>query len=117
MRSLQNIRKKRNLSQIQLGEMCGISQVTISLLERGKHSPNSKTRQRIQSALGCDVDWTATQLQNQSLRPDLCELGLVRASIDMFLNTGDRTQVKTRFRQVRRFVSDYEKVVLMEEGN
>jgi transcriptional regulator with XRE-family HTH domain len=54
---LREIRKLRGLSQEKLAELAGTTQVTISLLETGKVAANSRTRKRLQKALGTKINW------------------------------------------------------------
>ena len=50
---LKRLRLKKNMRQIDLAKVSGISQETISLLERGKHqNPETETILRLSHGLG-----------------------------------------------------------------
>lgn len=48
-------RKDKNLSQVELGRLCGMADSAIGRIELGKTNPTTRTLQRIAGALGCDV--------------------------------------------------------------
>lgn len=48
-------RKKKNLTQKELGLLCGIAESTIRRYELGKLNPKYETMQKIAAALGVDV--------------------------------------------------------------
>ena len=54
---LKDLRKRTKLSQDQLAKLSGSNQVTISLLETGKVTPNSDTRMKLEKALGQRINW------------------------------------------------------------
>jgi transcriptional regulator with XRE-family HTH domain len=58
--TLKEVRKKLGLSQGQLSEKTGISQVLISNIESGKNSPQASTRAKIEKVLG-KIDWLNTR--------------------------------------------------------
>ncbi len=49
------LRLKRDLTQAELAERCGVDQADISRIERGETSPTTRTLQRIADALDADV--------------------------------------------------------------
>ena len=49
------LRERRNLTQAQLAERCGIDQGDISRIERGSTNPTARTLQRIAEALDADL--------------------------------------------------------------
>lgn len=51
------LRKKQNLTQIQLAERCGIAQAHIARIETGRYSVGLDTLAQIASALGKTVDF------------------------------------------------------------
>jgi len=60
---LREMRERRALTQMQLADLSGLSQHTISVLERGERPAQAGTRQKLARALDCDpadlVDWPA----------------------------------------------------------
>ena len=49
---LRELREHASLSQEELAEQAGVSRATIAELERGKRSPQPKTRRKLAEALG-----------------------------------------------------------------
>jgi transcriptional regulator with XRE-family HTH domain len=49
--SIKSIRRKSNLSQSELAEKCGISQTTLSQIEKGRKTPGRKTMTKICNTL------------------------------------------------------------------
>ena len=47
MRTLEELRKNRNLTQLELARLIGVSQVSISKIESGKRRPSPEVAQRI----------------------------------------------------------------------
>jgi DNA-binding XRE family transcriptional regulator len=54
-RTIREQREKAGLTQTQLAKKTGIDQGHLSDLEKGRHSPNAKTLERIAAGLGIDV--------------------------------------------------------------
>ena len=52
MKELAAARKEKNLTQKQLGELCGLPQSAIARLEKGGNSPSISTVTRVLSAIG-----------------------------------------------------------------
>jgi transcriptional regulator with XRE-family HTH domain len=52
---LREEREKKALSMTTLGVRAGLSQQSVSYIERGKRIPNLDTLLRIAEALGCDL--------------------------------------------------------------
>jgi len=53
---IRRIRKKRGLTQKQLGELCGIDEANIRKYESGKQNPKIETIEKIAGALQCSMD-------------------------------------------------------------
>lgn len=53
---LKEIRLNRNLTQLQLSELCGCDRTTIVKIERGENKPSIKLAKTIADVLG--FDWT-----------------------------------------------------------
>lgn len=60
--NLKKARSNRNLTQRQLAELAGVSQVAIHLLEHGKMVGKAKTRIRIEQILNAKIDWMNMRL-------------------------------------------------------
>lgn len=56
MTRLREIRKHRGITQVQLAEIIGVEQSTISQWETGRSQPSLKIAVKIANALGCKVD-------------------------------------------------------------
>ena len=56
MTRLREIRKHRGITQVQLAEIIGVEQSTISQWETGRAQPSLKIAVKIANALGCKVD-------------------------------------------------------------
>ena len=55
--TLKGVRLKMRLTQKELGELLGISQTTVSLLETGRYNPNPKTARKVEAKLGEIIHW------------------------------------------------------------
>ncbi|QFT47833.1 Antitoxin PezA [Roseivivax sp. THAF40] len=55
MKNLAAIRKAKNLSQVELAEMVGVKQATISRIEKGVNNPSIAVAHSIADALGINV--------------------------------------------------------------
>lgn len=53
---MKQLRQQKGLSQTELAELTGLSQVAISLIEQGKTKPRKASKQKIEKVLG-PVDW------------------------------------------------------------
>ncbi len=60
MKTLKEARIEKHWSQEDLSEVCGITTVTISNLERGVTRPQKRTRKKLESILG-PIDWIQTE--------------------------------------------------------
>lgn len=60
--TIKKIRKRYGLSQVELAELIGVTQATISLYETGKRNINMETAQKIAIALEVSLDelWHGT---------------------------------------------------------
>lgn len=56
MLNLEEIRKAKGFSQVELAQAIGTSQAFVCELERGKKSPSFDTLLRIAQVLGCTLD-------------------------------------------------------------
>lgn len=56
MTRLREIRKHRGITQVQLAEIIGVEQSTISQWETGRAQPSLKIAAKIAAALGCKID-------------------------------------------------------------
>ncbi len=65
---LKQWRERRGLSLRQLGERSGVSYVTVSLIERGKHDPRLSTLERLARALGTSVHALLPRTQRRPTR-------------------------------------------------
>lgn len=61
MNRIRAIRVERNLSQKELAEKAGLSQVNVSRYEKGQRKLEIQTAARIAEALGCTVDELITK--------------------------------------------------------
>lgn len=52
---IKEMRKARNITQVQLAQMTGISQSSISAIEKLTNNPSAVTLKLIAAALGCTV--------------------------------------------------------------
>lgn len=59
MDTLKIARMRKKLKQSQLAEICGITPVTISLIESGHTVPHQSTRNKIEKILD-EIDWDGT---------------------------------------------------------
>lgn len=60
MEKLNIARIRENWTQAQLANVCGVTTVTISNLERGVTRPQKSTKKKIESILG-PIDWATTE--------------------------------------------------------
>lgn len=58
--TLQELRKKKRISQAQLADMTGLRQETISALECGKRYPFRSTQELIEDVFRQPIDWINT---------------------------------------------------------
>lgn len=79
--TLKVARAKRNVTLERLEAITGLSKVTINEIELGKRPPFESTKRKIERALGCRIDWTATLHRGQVLQqvPEL----LIQNDTDM----------------------------------
>lgn len=59
--TLAEIRSRKKITQQQLAEITGLSQVAISRIQRGIARPRLQTRKLLEFALGTQVDWQQTK--------------------------------------------------------
>lgn len=56
MENLRQLRKAKNFTQKELGEMCDVSESMIGLLENGNRNPSYELLLKLGEALECSVD-------------------------------------------------------------
>lgn len=56
LNNLKSVRKRRGLSQTDLGNIIGVSQNTISSIETGQYCPSAKTAALLCKALQCKFE-------------------------------------------------------------
>jgi len=56
MTPLERLRRNANLTQLQLEEMSGVSQTTISAIENGRMNPTAGTLRKLSKALGVTIE-------------------------------------------------------------
>jgi transcriptional regulator with XRE-family HTH domain len=61
MMTLAELRAKRNITQISLSGITGISKTSLTLIEKGHVFPRAKNRLKIETALQGQIDWIATR--------------------------------------------------------
>lgn len=55
-------RKRRGLTQSQLSTISGVSQATISVIEKGKQAPTAETLYRLARALDVRMEWLVREV-------------------------------------------------------
>ena len=56
MNDLKRIRMQKNMTQVELAEMLGISRTAVSMWETGEALPRAETLKRLAKILGCTID-------------------------------------------------------------
>ena len=56
MNDLKRIRMQKNITQVELAEMLGISRTAVSMWETGEALPRAETLKRLAKILGCTID-------------------------------------------------------------
>nr|DAN31830.1 MAG TPA: Helix-turn-helix XRE-family like protein [Caudoviricetes sp.] len=56
MNKIERLRREKNLSQKELGEMLELTQSAISKIETGATLPSMETARKLANALGCTLD-------------------------------------------------------------
>jgi transcriptional regulator with XRE-family HTH domain len=94
MRSLNEARKIKNLTQINLSKLTGIDQGNLSNIEHGKYTPNIKTREKIESVLG-RIDWISnSKISLSGDYPQAVKLINKLVGISIGLNSDEISEVK-----------------------
>jgi transcriptional regulator with XRE-family HTH domain len=57
------MRKRKNMSQLKLASAVGMNYQQLSAIERGVHSPQISTLERLAEALGCRIDLISDEKQ------------------------------------------------------
>ncbi|MFP8489275.1 helix-turn-helix domain-containing protein [Gracilimonas sp. Q87] len=58
--TLRTARVSKGIKQADLATMADINVATLSFIENGKTTPQEVTRQKLEQALGCSIDWRHT---------------------------------------------------------
>jgi len=66
--TMKELRRLKNVTQMELAEITGLTQTTISFIEVGKVNPFKSTQTKIETALGQSVDWRQTKRFGASIR-------------------------------------------------
>ena len=90
---IRKVRKDKNITQEQLGEICALSAAHIGHIERGTRIPSLETVFRISSALSVSMDY----LLFDSVEPQECVL----TSVAAMLNGKDRQKVEHFYNTVK----------------
>lgn len=64
MVNMKKLRKAKKLTQKELGELVGISEAQINLIENGKRSPSFETLLKIAEALDCEMADLVSKREN-----------------------------------------------------
>lgn len=56
MNDLKRIRMQKNMTQVELAEMLGISRTAVSMWETGNALPRAEILKRLAKILGCTID-------------------------------------------------------------
>lgn len=96
MENLKRLRKAKNLTQKELGELCDVSESMIGLVENGNRKPSYELLLKLGEALDCSVD------------------DLLRGTKNPALNEEDGlTDVQREFKEVYPTMTDQEISVLL----
>lgn len=112
-------RQLAGMTQVGLAEEAGIPQSHVSNLEQGKFFPQKETREKIEKALGMEIDWIGTRLDGDrklNFVPDgqVASEAHVMASIANFIKTGHRKDIPGKIKFIRDFIDQYEKKLFEE---
>lgn len=75
---IKEMRKARNITQIQLAQMTGISQSSISAIEKLTNNPSAATLKLIAAALGCTVGELLGEKKEQEIPVDPLRASVIR---------------------------------------
>ena len=90
---IKEIRNKKNISQVQLAELLGITQPSLAAIESGKRVPKLETLMRIAAALDTSVlSLLPSEISEGSIIPSPEDRELLEAVSD--LNTAGRKKVR-----------------------
>jgi len=64
MLSVKQARTMKGLTQLQVARATGLTQTTMSLIEKGKVFPRTSTQEKLKALLGTDIDFGLTWAQN-----------------------------------------------------
>lgn len=103
MQTLKELRQEMNLSQADLGELAGITEVTISLAECGQVFPTGEVRKRIEGVLGA-VDWLQTKYPGFQTDHQLCEAEHILREIQKWINAPDGLVKSQKLLLLERFI-------------
>lgn len=110
--TLRQVREKKQLSQADLAQRTGLTNIQVSNLETGKNMPHQRTIDKIERVLGEKVDWYKTKtkgLYDISFLEETPEEAVTR-DIYRFVKTGrTRAQRLERFEYLRLMIRNIEK--------
>lgn len=75
---IKEMRKARNITQVQLAQMAGISQSSISAIEKLTNTPTTGTLKLIAAALGCTVGELLGEKKEQEIPTDPLRASVIR---------------------------------------
>ena len=109
---LQQARKSKKMTQVDLAEQAGTTSAVISYLEAGQRFPIAKIRENIERVLGKKIDWIGTRLQGvigsgygENETPE----DRVVKAIYEFIKSAQRHETGYRFQFLRRMIKELEK--------
>lgn len=104
--NLKHARQLSGLTQTELAEKAGTSQIVISYLETGKRLPKAKTKKAIEQILG-EIDWIETRMQgpiSTGFTEDEAPEEAVIRGIYIYVKSAHGTERKDRFRFLEAFL-------------
>ena len=118
--TLEEARKKRNMSQVELAKAADITQTQLSLIENGRAMPHPKTKKNIEEKLGLKVDWIATRIGGSLTKGGMWDSdgadGII-SSIAIYIQSGQVKDREERFRFLHDFLDQYEKKLKADLAN
>jgi len=93
---LRNLRKQRNLSQTELGQLANLHYTHIGRFERGASRPSGDTLKRLADALGVTSDYLLDGATNEAAKSKLEDRELLKQFQEVeHLSTEDKNVIKT----------------------
>lgn len=109
---LKQARISQGLTQAQLAELAETTQTVISYIENGRRFPNVATRNKVEAALGMQVDWIETRLQGpirEGFEEGESSEDRVIKAIYVYIKTAQFIDRPERFKFLRKFLDAFEK--------